>query len=305
MGKNTQGGRNAARAAAQARAAELRAIQARKDKQRKQMTIASTVMAVVVIVAAVAIGIGMNKGKEIPNPSSTTGGATAAKIVADLTSIPQATFDAVGVGSSATSALPRKVEGGTLSTVDGLPKVLYIGAEYCPYCAMERWSLIAALARFGTFEGLELSTSPAEQTIDPVPTLTFLNAKYTSTLLHFTAYETKDTKGQPLQTPSAEDQTAFTKLNSQGSIPFTLYGGTGYDIGATYDESLLMTQGSFMQDKTAAEINSALADPKSEIAQAVLGSANIKTAYLCTLTGGKPAAVCTSPGVKAAAAKLP
>ena len=36
----------------------------------------------------------------------------------------------------------------------GKPEILYIGAEYCPYCATERWPLAVALSRFGTFTGL-------------------------------------------------------------------------------------------------------------------------------------------------------
>ena len=29
-----------------------------------------------------------------------------------------------------------------------------MGAEYCPYCAAQRWAMIVALSRFGTFSGL-------------------------------------------------------------------------------------------------------------------------------------------------------
>ena len=34
-----------------------------------------------------------------------------------------------------------------------------MGAEYCPYCAAERWSMIVALGRFGTFSGLQTMRS--------------------------------------------------------------------------------------------------------------------------------------------------
>jgi hypothetical protein len=45
----------------------------------------------------------------------------------------------------------------------GKPEVLYIGAEYCPYCGTERWSMIVALSRFGTFRGLkEIRSSPTD-----------------------------------------------------------------------------------------------------------------------------------------------
>jgi len=39
--------------------------------------------------------------------------------------------------------------------------VVYIGAEYCPYCAVERWPLIVALNRFGTLTNLGLPGQPA------------------------------------------------------------------------------------------------------------------------------------------------
>ncbi|MGH3290263.1 MAG: DUF929 family protein, partial [Trebonia sp.] len=45
-------------------------------------------------------------------------------------------------------------------TRGGKPEVLYVGAEYCPYCAMENWPLIVALSRFGQFTGLTTSRSP-------------------------------------------------------------------------------------------------------------------------------------------------
>ena len=32
--------------------------------------------------------------------------------------------------------------------------MLYIGAEFCPYCAAMRWSMAVALSRFGTFTPL-------------------------------------------------------------------------------------------------------------------------------------------------------
>lgn len=303
MGKNTSGNRNAARQAAQQRAMQLRLEQERKEKKKKQLTVAATLVAVLVIAGGVAIFAAMSKNKEIPDPSSTTGGASAAQVVSRLTSVPVSQFDAVGVGSAGDSAKPKKLDGGTEIKVDGKPKVLYVGAEYCPYCAMERWALVSALSRFGTFEGLELSKSPAEPSVDEVPTVTFKNATFTSDVLAATLVETKDARGNDLMTLSAEDEALFQKYDAPpyqqgaGSIPFVLYGGLATDVGATFDSQIL-------QGKTAAEVSNALADPKSEIAQGVLGSANMKTAYLCTLTGQKPANVCTSAGVKAAAAKL-
>ena len=40
------------------------------------------------------------------------------------------------------------------SSATGKPEVLYVGAEFCPFCGAERWPLIVALSRFGHFTTL-------------------------------------------------------------------------------------------------------------------------------------------------------
>ena len=42
----------------------------------------------------------------------------------------------------------------TALTSNGKPEILYIGAEFCPYCAAERWAIAVALSRFGTLSPL-------------------------------------------------------------------------------------------------------------------------------------------------------
>ena len=56
--------------------------------------------------------------------------------------------------------------------------------------------------------------------------------------------------------------------------------------------------------KTHAEIAAGLADPNTPTSKAIVGSANVFTAQICKLTDQKPAEVCTSAGVTAAAAAL-
>ncbi len=67
--------------------------------------------------------------------------------------------------------------------------------------------------------------------------------------------------------------------------------------GASFDPDVL-------KGKTHEEIATAMGDPKSDIAKAVDGTANVITAALCTLTKNAPTAVCSSTGVKAATTKL-
>ena len=73
-------------------------------------------------------------------------------MVTDTTSVPASTLDTVGAGSGVTA--PPEIKGGTPLTSGGKPEVLYMGAEYCPFCAAERWAMVVALSRFGTFSGL-------------------------------------------------------------------------------------------------------------------------------------------------------
>jgi thiol-disulfide isomerase/thioredoxin len=44
---------------------------------------------------------------------------------------------------------------------DGKPLVFFMGAEYCPYCAAERWAIVRALQEFGQWSGLKQTISAA------------------------------------------------------------------------------------------------------------------------------------------------
>lgn len=57
---------------------------------------------------------------------------------------------------------------------NGKPAVIFVGAEWCPYCAVERWSLIIALLRFGNFSNLEYMLSSSTDIYPNTPTFTFV-----------------------------------------------------------------------------------------------------------------------------------
>ena len=101
-------------------------------------------------------------------------------------------------------------------TIGGKPEILYIGAEYCPYCATERWAMVLALGRFGTL--LRAARHPLVQhRRDPsTPTLTFHGSHYTSKYLNFTPVETQGlTEGTNLQTPtSAQDKRCWANTTT-------------------------------------------------------------------------------------------
>ncbi|MCW2494691.1 MAG: hypothetical protein JWQ77_615 [Jatrophihabitans sp.] len=254
----------------------------------------SVVVLLLAILVVVKVASGPDKAK-----SGTAATAASGSVIADVTSVPLSVLNTVGAGSITT---PPTALSAPALTAGGLPRVLYVGAEYCPYCATERWAMVVALARFGTFTGLGQTESSPSDVYPSTQTLTFHGATYTSSYLSFTGKELESNQASgsgyaPLDTLSAADQAIVTKYNSSGGIPFVDIGGKYLISGASYDPQVL-------QGKTHAQIAAALSDPTSAIAKGADGTANVITAALCQLTGNKPAAVCTSAGVLAGAKKL-
>jgi hypothetical protein len=285
----------------EAAAAELRRV--RLQQRRSRMIWAAVVVAVVVVIfGSVALfGLRHNGG------SGAKTSAAGTKLVQTLSAIPASAYDAVGAGSAANP--PVVLSGSPPLTAGGKPRILYVGAEYCPYCAAERWAVVTALSRFGTFTGLGETTSSHIDAYPDTPTLSFHGATYTSKYLSFTGYETQSNQVQgntyaPLDKLSTADGKLFDKydfppyVRSKGAIPFVDIGGRYASQGATYDPSLLA-------GLTHQEAADGIANPDSPLSKAVLGSANRFTAAFCRLTGNQPASVCTSSGVTAAAAGLP
>ncbi|HEY7295947.1 MAG TPA: DUF929 family protein, partial [Dehalococcoidia bacterium] len=115
--------------------------------------------AVGVLLVAGAVIFAVKFGPSNSGKEQAAGNAPAdPAVVSALTAIPQSVYDAVGAGSA--SNPPSAITAPAL-TQDGKPQILYVGAEYCPYCAAERWAMIAALSRFGTFSNLQTARSSA------------------------------------------------------------------------------------------------------------------------------------------------
>jgi hypothetical protein len=287
-----QGGDRRARIAAQ------RAAQQRARARNRLLIAGGAIVAVVAVVLAIVLAHGSGgqaSGGASPGPT----GAELAGLTAQVTSVPTAVLDQVGSGQ-ATSA-PSPVTGDPLTSA-GQPEMLYIGAEYCPYCAAERWSMIVALSRFGTFSGLATTRSAARNgagTAEPYPntaTWTFANARYTSQYLAFTAVEEYTNIPDPstggyttLQTPTAQQQALVQKYDaaSNGAIPFLDFGNRYMSVGASYDPAVL-------GGLTWAQIAADLHDPATKVAKSALGAANYMTAALCKLTSDRPATACTA-----------
>ncbi len=178
-------------------------------------------------------------------------------------------------------------------TSGGKPEILYIGAEYCPYCAAERWGLVIALSKFGTFSNLASTTSSSTDTNPNTPTFSFVGSSYTSPYISFTAVEMQDRTGATLQTPTTDEANILQTYdvppytNSQGAIPFIDLGGRYLVSGTQYDGAQL----SGMSFDTALGDITSGANPTSQAAQAV--AAHL-IGVICSLTHGQPSSVCSA-----------
>jgi hypothetical protein len=273
---------------ARERAAAARAEQKRADQRKRAVTILASVVGVAVVVAAIAVvaithkssGGGGNGGGDRVNAT--------ASVVKDVTSVPDATLTSVGKGTVAT--LPAAVHGQPPLTKGSKPQLLYIGAEFCPFCAVERWSLAVALSRFGTFGNLGMVHSAAND--GNYASLDFLDSTYTSKYLDFRAVENEDRNGKVIQKPTSAENTLWNKLtNNRPGFPFITFGNSSaITVQAPLDPSALGTL-------TQQQIASQLADPKSKVAQVVDGGANDDIAAICTMTHNQPSTVCSAAAI--------
>jgi hypothetical protein len=290
--------------AARERAAQMRAAQARAERRRRLVVAAAAIAAVAVIVGALVVAKLSGAGDDSTQATGSTGAAAA--VVRDATSVSATTLDKIGAGGE--QAVPKAIDATDLKA-DGKPRVVYVGAEYCPFCAAERWPVVVALSRFGTWSGLGATASGTQDVFPGTETLSFHGASYTSDHVSFTGVETRGNQisnGQyePLDSLSAADQKLFETYDrppytssEAGSIPFIDIAGRYVSSGATYSPEIL-------KGMSRAQIAAALSDPTDPVAKAVGSSANVLTAAICEATGGQPTNVCRSEGVKAGAAAL-
>jgi len=274
---------------------------ARRAEQRRRILIASGSVVVVLAIVVALVVIKLNTKAASDNSPNGPTGAALASVVTTVTSVPASALDTVGDGSGSVTAKPTSISG-TALTANGKPEVLYMGAEYCPYCAAERWAMIVALSRFGTFSGLATVHSAAANgagNAEPypnTPTWTFVHATYTSKYLTFSSVEEQTNIPDSatgtyttLQTPTKAQEALVTKYDSSsgGAIPFVDFGNKYLISGASYSPQVLA-------GLSWATIASDLSNPNSAVAKAVDGTANYITAAICQLTGNQPASACTA-----------
>ncbi len=283
---------------------------------RRYVALGLIVVAIILLGALLLIRHDLSSNNPNGVATAETFNPSPTGVVNSVTQIPKAVVDAVGVTSpSGPISAPTPATGGGstgpvwLASSHGvvdLPVVFFYGAEFSPYAAAERWSLIAALSRFGTFGAQSLGdmTSSSSIAFPSTESFTFSHASYRSIWLSLQTverYSSLDpTGGQytALQTLSPHQAIAVAAYDtSESTFPLLDIANRYIQVGSGFSPSVL-------QGLSQSQIASALSDPTSPVTQSVVAAANEITAAICTVTGDRPAEVCNARGVEAANDKM-
>ncbi len=243
-----------------------------------------------------------------PGSTATTLAPTSLQVFEEVTDVPAAVSDAVGVASPVVPIRPpTALTKGPLLTVrtEGgvrLPEVLYVGSEFCSFCAAERWPLIIALSRFGSFNTLfEMQSSPVDYA-PGTPTFSFYGTSYHSQYLVFHPFEVQSDVlgphgyGTLMHVPD-DVRAVLARLDPTTVYPFVDVANRAVVLQANLSPETLA---GLTRDEVAAN----LSDPTNTVTRAILTAANELTASICHADGQEPAAVCNSIGVRKADAVL-
>ena len=187
---------------------------------------------------------------------------------------------------------------------------MYVGTEFRPYCALQRWALVVALSRFGTFSHLgQLVSSSSDDVFPGLQSWSFHGSSYSSSYLTFDPAEISSSipnatgnGHQPLDTLSPLQSQVFQAYDrpprspAAGAIPFV-------DLGNQFVFTGASTSPSVLEHLALDQIGADLSDPSSPVAQVVDGTANYLVAALCQVTGA-PVAACSSPVTSRALAQM-
>jgi Domain of unknown function (DUF929) len=270
---------------------------ARKAERRNRMLITGGSTLVVLVIVLAFIVIKLTQGSTASSGSTSTAGSLLpATVASQVTGVPPTALDTVGKGAvPASTSAPFSPGSGPALTSGGKPEMLYIGAEFCPYCAAMRWSMAVALSRFGTLTPLHGIHSSPTDSFPNTATLTFYKSGYTSKYLNFTPVENETISHTLLQSPTAAQNAIWAKYEPDPSTrgyPFIDFGNKLVMKGPIYDPAVLA-------GKSWSQIAAALKDPTSPIAQSVDGAANYVTGAICRMTNNQPSSVCSTPAVTA------
>jgi hypothetical protein len=268
---------------------------------RRYVALGLIVIAVILVAVLVVV-------RDHVNPSNATSDVETftpapASVVMAVSHIPTSISSAIGVTSPDNSiTAPTPTGNPSLwqsATADGgiRPVVFFYGAEFAPYAAAERWPVVVALSRFGTFNSLGLMQSSGTVAFSGTATFTFWQAQYRSvwvdlqTVERYSALDPTGIGFLPLQKPTARQAASVAVYNTSATtFPLLDIANHYVLVGSSFSPAVLA-------GLSQAQIVADLAVPASPVTQAIVASANEITAAICTVTGQRPTAVCHERGV--------
>lgn len=268
---------------------------------------AVVIISIAVVVLVIYALTRSTEQEEVAHPTPTDAG-----VVSALASVPRATFDAVGATPPPSVAMvpPAVVKDQPQLAAAGKPEVLYVGGDFCPFCAAERWPLIVALSRFGHFIALHNMQSAPASAFPGIQTFTFTGTSYTSRYVTLTGVElySNGTDADGVYTRiaslSAQQQALIDRYRSAGSsgtlpgsYPFVDIGNKMVTSAAAFSPALLMhlSQAAIVGDLAAAQ---------GPAGQAIVAASNQLSAGICLATDQQPVRVCSTKGVRSASLSL-
>jgi thiol-disulfide isomerase/thioredoxin len=265
--------------------------------QRKRSNAVYIVPILVVVTGIVGYYIFTQSGTASTG-CSLCGTPVSATVLNDLSGVSTNTLNQVGKGSGILA--PASISGSPL-TLNGKPEVLYMGAEYCPFCAAERWAMIVALDKFGNFTGIQYMESDPTDIYPSTPTYTFVSATYTSKYITFVTVEQEDRSENPLQTATTAETSLLTSYDDcastgqDGGIPFVDFANAYVvNCGSQYSPAALrvgdnLDGAPYNWTQIAPQLNNA----SSIFAQNIDGTANSIISAICKVDGNAPSSVCS------------
>jgi thiol-disulfide isomerase/thioredoxin len=252
-------------------------------------------MVALVIVAVVVVFLTRGNGGD---------GSSEAVATTASASVPAGT-QAAGTqppASAASAALGQvRRESGEPLVEAGKPVVFFMGAEWCPFCASERWALVQATSRFGKWSGLgELLSRSGQDYFPPLPTYDLTRATYTSPYIELRHKELATVSGEPLQKLDSFEEGLVDEYDTRGSVPFLFASGADgrYTVELGFSPTLL-------EGRDYAELHREVATgaPTPGV-EAIDGQTEAITALICKLDRQQPASVCATGSIPALEAAL-
>lgn len=178
----------------------------------------------------------------------------------------------------------------------GRPFLFFMGGQFCPFCAADRWALVDATSRFGSWTDLRpLQSQSGTDGFASLPTYNLVGAHYQSQLFSLRHKEVADVSGNQLQPLDGFESGLVNAYDPGGSIPLVAAGGSSgqYTIALSFSPGVLQGLDYDTVRRSLAAGNN------TPTVNAIRAEADAMTALICKLTEGNPAGVCSAPNIAA------